>query len=196
MDDGPAPAEEDFSSLPLGERLSHKNWKARVHGYEALIKAFAASGSDSDPVFKQYINNPDILKKMVTDSNVVAQEKGVEAVLNFVNFAGEAAARFVFDISARICRPKIHSQDARDCHACGGRQMHGLNTVGHETKGLGSCCFICRSREWRGRCCRKFPTNLSQADLILTSMVSGISSQGWLPNNPKSSQAPSPHSKK
>lgn len=96
MDDGPPPVEEDFSSLPLGERLAHKNWKARVHGYEALIKAFAASGSDSDPVFKQYINNPEILKKIVVDSNVVAQEKGVEAVLTFINMAGETCARSVF----------------------------------------------------------------------------------------------------
>ena len=93
MDDGPPPVEEDFSSLPIAERLAHKNWKARLHGYESLIKIFAATGSETDPAFRPYIQNPELLKKMVTDSNVVAQEKGVDAVFHLVKYAGEYAAR-------------------------------------------------------------------------------------------------------
>ncbi|KAL5529163.1 hypothetical protein ACEPAG_5137 [Sanghuangporus baumii] len=91
--DGPPPPEEDFTQLPIGDRLAHKNWKARVSGYETLIKAFQNTASDSDPAFKPYLSNPDTLKKIVTDSNAVAQEKGVEAVVAFVKFAGENAAR-------------------------------------------------------------------------------------------------------
>ena len=91
--DGPPPPEEDFSVLPVADRLAHKNWKARVSGYETLIKTFQTTASDSDPAFKPYLNNPDTLKKIVTDSNAVAQEKGVESVVNFVKFAGENAAR-------------------------------------------------------------------------------------------------------
>ncbi|KAI0046098.1 ARM repeat-containing protein [Auriscalpium vulgare] len=91
--DGPPPQEEDFSSLPIEARLAHKNWKARVNAYESLIKAFQLSVSDTDPAFKPYLNNPDTLKKIVTDSNAVAQEKGVEAVVAFVKFAGENAAK-------------------------------------------------------------------------------------------------------
>lgn len=91
--DGPPPQEEDFSGIPIADRLAHKNWKARVSAYEALIKIFQNTADDSDPAFKLYINQPDILKKVVTDSNAVAQEKGVECVITLVKFAGETAAR-------------------------------------------------------------------------------------------------------
>ncbi|KDQ60854.1 hypothetical protein JAAARDRAFT_125412 [Jaapia argillacea MUCL 33604] len=91
--DGPPPPEEDFSTIPVQDRLVHKNWKARVDGYESLIKTFQTTASDSDPAFKPYINNPDLLKKIATDSNAVAQEKGVECLVSFVKFAGENAAR-------------------------------------------------------------------------------------------------------
>ncbi|KAF9005621.1 microtubule associated protein [Cyathus striatus] len=91
--DGPPPPEEDFSSLSISERLSHKNWKARVNAYEALTSAFQTSTSDEDPVFKPYTSNPDLLKKIVTDSNAVAQERGVECIIALVKFAGENAAK-------------------------------------------------------------------------------------------------------
>lgn len=91
--DGPPPQEEDFSSIPISERLAHKNWKARVNAYEALIKTFQTSASDSDPVFKPYINNADLLKKIATDSNAVAQEKGLECLVALVKFSGETSAK-------------------------------------------------------------------------------------------------------
>jgi cytoskeleton-associated protein 5 len=91
--DGPPPQEEDFSSISIADRLVHKNWKARVSAYESLIKTFQTTASDTDPAFKPYINNPDILKKIATDSNAVAQEKGVECLVVFVKFAGETASR-------------------------------------------------------------------------------------------------------
>ncbi|KAG6832388.1 hypothetical protein H0H92_002656 [Tricholoma furcatifolium] len=91
--DGPPPQEEDFTALSISDRIAHKNWKARVSAYEALIKTFQTTASDTDPAFKPYINNPDLLKKIVTDSNAVAQEKGVECLVAFVKFAGETAAK-------------------------------------------------------------------------------------------------------
>ncbi|CAG7849449.1 Spindle pole body component alp14 AltName: Full=Altered polarity protein 14 [Serendipita indica DSM 11827] len=91
--DGAPPPEEDFSALPISERLAHKNWKARVSAYEALVKTFGATPSETDPAFKPYTSNPELLKKMVTDANAVAQEKGVEAVIAFVKFAGETSAK-------------------------------------------------------------------------------------------------------
>jgi cytoskeleton-associated protein 5 len=91
--DGPPPPEEDFTSIPIAERLSHKNWKARVNGYESLVKTFENTASDTDPAFKPYINNLDLLKKFATDSNAVAQEKGVECLVAFVKFAGETAVK-------------------------------------------------------------------------------------------------------
>jgi cytoskeleton-associated protein 5 len=91
--DGPPPQEEDFTSLPISERLGHKNWKARVNGYESLIKTFATTASDNDPAFRPYVNNSELLKKTVTDANAVAQEKGVECIVALVKFAGESAAK-------------------------------------------------------------------------------------------------------
>ena len=91
--DGQPPQEEDFSTLSIEVRLAHKNWKARVSAYEALIKTFQLTSSDTDPAFRPYVSSPDLLKKIVTDSNAVAQEKGVECVIAFVKFAGENAAR-------------------------------------------------------------------------------------------------------
>ena len=91
--DGAPPPEEDFSTIPISDRLAHKNWKARVSAYEELKTAFKQSASESDPVFKPYINNPDTLKKIATDANAIAQEKGLECLVEFVKFAGENAAR-------------------------------------------------------------------------------------------------------
>lgn len=91
--DGPPPQEEDFSQIPIADRLAHKNWKARVSAYESLVKTFQNTADDSDPAFRLYLNNPDLLKRIATDSNAVAQEKGVECLVAFVKFAGESAAR-------------------------------------------------------------------------------------------------------
>ncbi|KAL4248146.1 CLASP family protein [Abortiporus biennis] len=91
--DGQPPQEEDFTTIPIADRLAHKNWKARVSAYESLIKTFQTTASDTDPAFKPYVNNPDLLKKIATDSNAVAQEKGLECLVTFVKFAGENAAR-------------------------------------------------------------------------------------------------------
>ncbi|KAJ7097957.1 microtubule associated protein [Mycena belliarum] len=91
--DGPPPVEEDFSALPVADRLAHKNWKARSSAYETLVKIFQATGSDTDPAFRPYVNNPDLLKKIATDSNAVAQEKGVESLVALVKYAGESAAK-------------------------------------------------------------------------------------------------------
>ena len=91
--DGQPPQEEDFSILSIEDRLSHKNWKARVSAYETLVKTFQLTASETDPAFRPYISNPDLLKKIVTDSNAVAQEKGIECVIAFIKFAGENAAR-------------------------------------------------------------------------------------------------------
>ena len=89
----PPPQEEDFTSLPISERLAHKNWKARVSAYNALIKTFGNTASDTDPAFKPYVSNADLLKKFATDANAVAQEKGVECLVALVKFAGETAAK-------------------------------------------------------------------------------------------------------
>ncbi|CEH12775.1 Microtubule-associated protein [Ceraceosorus bombacis] len=88
---GAPPPEEDFSKLPIEERLKSKLWKARVSAYEDLNRQFSRSASEKDAVFRPYTRNPDVVKAMATDSNAVAQEKGTEAIRTFVEFGGKEA---------------------------------------------------------------------------------------------------------
>ena len=59
-------------------------WKVRVAGYEEAAKKFRYAHSDKDPEFNNFLG---IIKKFVIDSNAVAQEKGLEAVLAFTENA-------------------------------------------------------------------------------------------------------------
>ena len=54
-------------------------WKARVNGYEEATKLFQQWDED-DPKWKSY---QPLAKKMVSDSNAVALEKGLECCLAF-----------------------------------------------------------------------------------------------------------------
>ncbi len=91
--DGPPPADEDFSTIPILDRIVHKNWKARLDGYETLPKLFQLTSSDTDPAFRPYLSDPGLLKKIASDSNAVAQEKGLDALCALVQFSGENSAK-------------------------------------------------------------------------------------------------------
>ena len=58
-------------------------WKARLAGYEEATKLFNGLDQKSQE-FSKYAG---LMKKFVTDSNAVAQEKGLDAVLAFVENA-------------------------------------------------------------------------------------------------------------
>ena len=75
MDSNEPPPEPDFSSLSMGERLVHKVWKARAGAYEELVTSMATS-MEADSIAKEHLP---LLKKMVVDSNVMAQGKGIAA---------------------------------------------------------------------------------------------------------------------
>ena len=55
-----------------------------MNGYEGCVKHFK---DISDPKSNEYTNFVGLLKKFVVDSNAVAQEKGLDAVLAFVEYA-------------------------------------------------------------------------------------------------------------
>ncbi|CAH2451108.1 Microtubule-associated protein [Komagataella phaffii] len=74
--------EPDYSSLPLKQRILHKNWKCRLTAYEEIQKLI--DQDDSKEI--QIISEPELLRKIVTDSNVVAQEAGVAALCKFIQF--------------------------------------------------------------------------------------------------------------
>lgn len=65
-------------------------WKVRLGAYEELTKAFQISASGDDPVFRPY-RHADALRKMVTDSNVIAQEAALLTVTAFVEYASGSA---------------------------------------------------------------------------------------------------------
>ncbi|KAB8079469.1 armadillo-type protein [Aspergillus leporis] len=83
-----ADGEEDFSSLPLPERFTHKNWKVRKGGYEDAKQQFEKSPDESDPVFTPFIQDPGLWKGAVADSNVAAQQDGLAAYCAFLKFGG------------------------------------------------------------------------------------------------------------
>lgn len=81
--------EEDTSymKLPVEERCVHKVWKARVEGYEEAAKIFKQIDDESAPEWNKFLG---LLKKFVIDSHAMAQEKGLEATLIYVENAGVA----------------------------------------------------------------------------------------------------------
>lgn len=81
-------ADEDYSKIPIEERLSHKAWKARVDGYKTLIQEFEDSRGETDLCFDLLSSSPDLLRSMVTDSNVIAQESGVLVVAKYLQLGG------------------------------------------------------------------------------------------------------------
>jgi len=106
-----AEQEEDFSSLPLPDRFVHKvsqlpgivylnadnsqNWKVRKQGYEDAGKAFEVTPDESDPAFRPFLQDPGLWKGAVADSNVAAQQDGINALCSFLKFGGrEACTRY------------------------------------------------------------------------------------------------------
>lgn len=92
--------EEDteYQKLSVEDRVVHKLWKARVHGYEELTKTFQQIDDEKSPEFAKYLG---LVKKFVVDSNVMGQEKGLEATLAYVeNYAN--ADRTVGEVMSGI----------------------------------------------------------------------------------------------
>lgn len=58
-------------------------WKARLGAYEEVTKLFKTLDPDAVGEYQKYT---EFLKKMAVDSNLVAQEAGLAAILSFVEF--------------------------------------------------------------------------------------------------------------
>lgn len=59
-------------------------WKARLNGYEEALKLFQRIEDEKSPEWVKYLG---LIKKFVTDSNAVAQLKGLDAALVFIENA-------------------------------------------------------------------------------------------------------------
>ncbi|XP_026670191.1 protein mini spindles isoform X2 [Ceratina calcarata] len=77
----------EYVKLPLEERCVHKLWRARLHGYKECVNTFQCIDDEKSPEWNKFLG---FIKKFVSDSNAVAQEKGLEATLAFVENAAVA----------------------------------------------------------------------------------------------------------
>ncbi|KAI7835029.1 hypothetical protein BX661DRAFT_202747 [Kickxella alabastrina] len=83
--------EEDYSALPLEQRLIHKVWKVRMGAYTDLTKELKQLDPDKQAgQFNMYEN---YLAKMVLDTNMAAQEAGITTVIAFVENAPNPTRR-------------------------------------------------------------------------------------------------------
>ncbi|XP_050054425.1 protein mini spindles-like isoform X3 [Aphis gossypii] len=107
-----APEEDNsYSKLPIEELCVHKLWKARISGYEEAIKLFGQL-DEKDHEWNKFT---EIVKKFVIDSNAIAQEKGLEATLAFVEkcaTAGRAAGDVMTGLITKCYgAPKLKTKD-------------------------------------------------------------------------------------
>lgn len=104
--------ENEYKKLPIEDKCVHKLWKARVAGYEEAIKLFNQIDDEKSPEWNKYLG---LIKKFVTDSNAVAQERGLEAALVFVEncgYAGKTTGEVMSGIVAKcIAAPKTKTKD-------------------------------------------------------------------------------------
>ncbi|KAK3317536.1 armadillo-type protein [Cercophora scortea] len=87
-----AEAEEDFSALPLTDRFVHKGWKVRKQAYEEAASLFEKSPDEYDPVFRPFVQDSSLWKGAAADSNVAAQQEGLNALCAFLKFGGREGA--------------------------------------------------------------------------------------------------------
>jgi protein STU2 len=57
-----------------------------------MAREFATSTGEDAACFKEWSNDPTVWKKIVADTNAVAQEAGLAALSNFIEFGGQNAA--------------------------------------------------------------------------------------------------------
>ena len=64
----------------------------RKAAYEDAAKQFSVSPDESDQCFRPFLNDPNLWKSAVTDSNVAAQQEAIIALCAFLKFGGRDGA--------------------------------------------------------------------------------------------------------
>ncbi|KAG8312016.1 hypothetical protein J6590_031479 [Homalodisca vitripennis] len=106
--------EEDTEYLKLSveDRCVHKAWKARVNGYEEAKKIFSQIADEKSPEWNKFLG---LMKKMVVDSNAAAQEKGLEAVLVYIEnsaVAGKTVGEVMSGLVTKcVAAPKTKTKE-------------------------------------------------------------------------------------
>ncbi|VEU21714.1 DEKNAAC102332 [Brettanomyces naardenensis] len=102
--------EPDYSQLPLDERLVHKVWKVRKGAYEELDTEFQNSASEGAECFQLWLRNPELVRKAVTDNNVVSQEAAISALVSFLQYGGVSASnRTLNSVVPALCDKALSS---------------------------------------------------------------------------------------
>jgi hypothetical protein len=87
-----------IDTLGVHEKVEHKIWKVRRSGYEGLTKLMREAEDNNDKIFNRYgavtsfaqsdryklVLAPRI-KTIILDKNVVAQERGLDVVLAWLD---------------------------------------------------------------------------------------------------------------
>jgi cytoskeleton-associated protein 5 len=101
----------EWMKLPTDEKCGHKLWKARLAGYEESLKLFQTLDDEKSPEFSKYLG---LVKKFVVDGNAIAQEKGLEATLAYVEnaaAAGKAAGEVCAGIIGKCLNQRAKTRD-------------------------------------------------------------------------------------
>uniref|UniRef100_UPI00398EDFBA cytoskeleton-associated protein 5 isoform X2 n=1 Tax=Pristiophorus japonicus TaxID=55135 RepID=UPI00398EDFBA len=102
----------EWMKLPIDQKCEHKVWKARLNGYEEAAKLFQKIQDEKSPEWSKYLG---LIKKFVTDSNAVAQLKGLEAALAYVenaHVAGRTAGEAVSGVVNKVFnQPKARAKE-------------------------------------------------------------------------------------
>uniref|UniRef100_A0A8C2K4R6 Cytoskeleton associated protein 5 n=1 Tax=Cyprinus carpio TaxID=7962 RepID=A0A8C2K4R6_CYPCA len=104
--------DSEWMKLPIDQKCEHKIWKARLNGYEEALKLFQKIEDEKSPEWGKYLG---LIKKFVTDSNAVAQLKGLEAALAFIenaHVAGKTTGEVVSGVVSKVFnQPKARAKE-------------------------------------------------------------------------------------
>ncbi|XP_067850163.1 cytoskeleton-associated protein 5 isoform X2 [Heptranchias perlo] len=104
--------ESEWMKLSIDQKCEHKVWKARLNGYEEAAKLFQKIQDEKSPEWSKYLG---LIKKFVTDSNAVAQLKGLEAALAYIenaHVAGRTSGEVVSGVVNKVFnQPKARAKE-------------------------------------------------------------------------------------
>ncbi|XP_009952689.1 PREDICTED: cytoskeleton-associated protein 5 isoform X2 [Leptosomus discolor] len=101
--------DSEWMKLPIDQKCEHKLWKARLNGYEEAFKLFQKIADEKSPEWSKYLG---LIKKFVTDSNAVAQLKGLEAALVYVENA-YVAGKTTGEVASGVVNKVFNQPKAR-----------------------------------------------------------------------------------
>ncbi|KAL2093484.1 hypothetical protein ACEWY4_010796 [Coilia grayii] len=104
--------DSEWMKLPIDQKCEHKVWKARLNGYEEAVKLFQRIEDEKSPEWGKYLG---LVRKFVTDSNAVAQLKGLEAALAYIenaHVAGKTTGEVVSGVVNKVFnQPKARAKE-------------------------------------------------------------------------------------